>query len=564
MNSTPSGTAHTSPAAVAPDAVPVTQSTMRVIAAASIGTVFEWYDFTLYGSLATVIAKKFFAGVDPTTGFIFALLTFGVGFIMRPFGAVVFGRVGDRIGRKKTFLVTVVIVGVATVGVGCLPGYDSIGIFAPILLITLRMLQGTALGGEYGGAATYVAEHSPRNRRGLNTSWISSTGTVGLLPSFAVILLVRGLTGEHFDAWGWRIPFIFSVVLLLISVRIRLYMNESPAFALLKNENRLSSAPRSETFLEWANIKRLLVALFAICGGMTCVYYTAVLYPTFFLTQTLKVDPQEANIVVTLATLTCIPMFLGAGWLCDRFGRKPILLIGFLLTAVTLFPIFRAMTQYANPALASAQSSAPIVIDADPAECSFMFNPVGARHFTSSCDIAKQALSAAGVSYEIRLGATGETTAVHIGNSSVQSYDAKDLDKAHAGARAVAFNTSLGSALDAARYPRKADPASFNKPMVFVLPVVLLAYMALTLVPTAPALVELFPTQIRHTSMSFPYHFASGWIGGLLPTFSFALSAQKGDIYFGLWYPMAWIIGSFVVALLFLKERRNVDLAADF
>jgi MFS family permease len=283
MNSTPSGTAHTSPAAVAPDAVPVTQSTMRVIAAASIGTVFEWYDFTLYGSLATVIAKKFFAGVDPTTGFIFALLTFGVGFIMRPFGAVVFGRVGDRIGRKKTFLVTVVIVGVATVGVGCLPGYDSIGIFAPILLITLRMLQGTALGGEYGGAATYVAEHSPRNRRGLNTSWISSTGTVGLLPSFAVILLVRGLTGEHFDAWGWRIPFIFSVVLLLISVRIRLNMNESPAFALLKNENRLSSAPRSETFLEWANIKRLLVALFAICGGMTCVYYTAVLYPTFFL-----------------------------------------------------------------------------------------------------------------------------------------------------------------------------------------------------------------------------------------------------------------------------------------
>jgi MFS family permease len=454
--------------------------------------------------------------------------------------------------------------GLATLGVGCLPGYDSIGIFAPILLITLRMLQGTALGGEYGGAATYVAEHSPRNRRGLNTSWISSTGTVGLLLSFAVILLVRALTGEHFDTWGWRIPFIFSVVLLLVSVRIRLNMHESPAFELLKSESRLSSAPLSETFFEWTNIKRLLVALFAICGGMTCVSYTAVLYPTFFLTQTLKVDPQEANIVVTLATLTCIPMFLGAGWLCDRFGRKPVLLTGFLLTALTLFPIFTMMTQYANPALVSAQANAPIIIDADPAECSFMFNPVGSRHFTSSCDIAKQALSAAGVSYEIHPGATGATTAIHIGGASMQSYDARSLDKEQASARSSAFNTGLRNALNAARYPQKADPATFNKPMVFVLLVVLLAYMALTLVPTAPALIELFPTRIRYTSMSFPYHFASGWIGGLLPTFSFALSAQKGNIYFGLWYPMAWIVGSFVIALFFLRETKDVDLNAEF
>ncbi|WP_322102186.1 MFS transporter [Paraburkholderia sp. J41] len=539
-------------------------STVRVIAAASIGTVFEWYDFTLYGSLATVIASRFFAGVDPVTGFIFALLTFGVGFIMRPVGAVVFGRIGDKIGRKRTFLVTIVIMGLSTVGVGCLPGYASIGIAAPIVLIALRMLQGLALGGEYGGAATYVAEHSPARRRGFNTSWISATGTVGLLMSFAVVLAARALTGERFEAWGWRLPFIFSVLLLLISVLIRMRMEESPAFQALKSGNRLSRAPLTETFLDWTNVKRLLVALFAICGGMTCVYYTAVLLPTFFLTHTLKVEGAEANIVVTLATFACTPLFLVSGWLCDRFGRKPVLLASFLLTALTLFPIFHAMTRYANPALAQAQANVPVWIEADAHACSFMFNPTGSRKFTTSCDIARQALTEAGVSYETRDAAPGQQATVHIGDRSVRAFDATGLGAGDAKAQSAAFAASLRGALDLAGFPRSADPERFDKPKVFGLLVLLLALMTLALVPTAPALIEMFPTRIRYTSMSFPYHFASGWIGGLLPTFSFAISAQQGNIYFGLWYPLAWIVLSFVVALFFLRETKDVDLEAEF
>jgi len=539
-------------------------STARVIAAASIGTIFEWYDFTLYGSLATVIASRFFAGVNPVTCFVFALLTFGVGFIMRPVGAVVFGRVGDMIGRKRTFLVTIVIMGISTVGVGCLPGYATIGIAAPVLLIGLRMLQGLALGGEYGGAAIYVAEHSLRNRRGFNTSWISATGTTGLLMSFAVVLATRVLTGQHFATWGWRLPFIFSVLLVIVSVRIRMRMEESPAFQALKRESRLSRAPLKDAFLDRANVKRLIVALFAVCGGMTCVYYTAVLFPTFFLTHTLKVDPTQANIVVTLATLVCIPMFLVAGWLCDRYGRKPVLMASFLLTVVTLFPIFHAMTRYANPAFASAQANVPVWVEADAKTCSFMFNPIGSRHYTSSCDIAREALTEAGVSYATRDAAPGSLATVHVGDKTVGAYDAASLASGALNAKSSAFGAGLRAVLDAAGFPRTASPARFNGPMVFVLLVALLACMTLALTPTAPALIEMFPTRIRYTSMSFPYHFASGWIGGLLPTFSFALSAQQGNIYFGLWYPVAWIVVSFVVAMLFMKETKDVDLAADF
>ncbi|NIE63113.1 MFS transporter [Burkholderia sp. Ax-1719] len=539
-------------------------STARVIAAASIGTVFEWYDFTLYGALATVIASRFFAGVDSTTGFIFALLTFGVGFIMRPVGAVIFGRIGDKIGRKRTFLVTIIIMGISTVGVGCLPGYASIGIAAPIILISLRMLQGLALGGEYGGAATYVAEHSPIKRRGFNTSWISATGTIGLLMSFAVVLATRALTGENFEVWGWRLPFIFSILLLLISLLIRMRMEESPAFQALKSGNRLSRAPLTETFLEWTNIKRLLVALFAICGGMTCVYYTAVLLPTFFLTHTLKVDASAANVVVTLATLVCTPLFLLAGWLCDRFGRKPVLMTSFLLMAVTIFPIFHAMTRYANPALAQAQENVPVWVEADAKTCSFMFNPTGSRKFTSSCDIARQALTDAGVSYETRDAAAGQQATVHVGDHSIRAYDASGLSAADAKLQSTSFLKALRGNLDSAGFPRSAAPEQFNKPMVFVLLVILLALMTLALVPTGPALVEMFPTRIRYTSMSFPYHFASGWIGGLLPTISFALSAQEGNIYFGLWYPFGWIVLSLVVAFFFLRETKDVDLSADY
>lgn len=534
------------------------QSMRRVIVAASVGTIFEWYDFTLYGSLASVIAKTFFAAVDPTTGFIFALLTFGIGFVIRPFGALVFGPIGDKIGRKRTFLATIVIMGLATVGVGLLPGYNKIGIAAPILLLSLRMLQGLALGGEYGGAATYVAEHSSKRWRGLNTSWISSTGALGLLLSFVVILVVRTLSGEQFDVWGWRLPFLFSLVLLGVSLWIRMRTHESPAFQALKRDSGLSGAPLSETFLEWKNLKRLLVGLFGICAGMTVVYYTSALYPTFFLVQTLKVDPREVTGVVTLATLTCMPLFIGFGWLCDVVGRKPVLLGGFLLAGATLFPIFHAMTAFANPALARAQRDAPVVLETDTSQCSFMFNPIGSRHFSSPCDVAKQALSAAGVSYAVRSAGPGSPSVVSVGPRTVHWVD----DASHGAA--ATFNAELRQALNAAGYPEKADPATFNKPAVFALLFVLLISMAATVVPTFPALIELFPTRIRYTSISFPYHFASGWIGGLLPTFSFALSAQNGNIFFGLWYPMAWLGFSFIVALLFLPETRNVDIDASY
>ncbi|MCB4322005.1 MFS transporter [Alcaligenes sp. 13f] len=555
--------ASVSPTPVSPDPVSA-QETRKVVIAASLGTVFEWYEFTLYAALATVLAKNFFAGVDPTTGFIFALLTFAVGFIMRPVGALVFGRVGDRIGRKKTFLITVIIMGVSTTAVGLLPTYQMVGIAAPIMLIVLRMLQGLALGGEYGGAATYVVEHSPAHRRGFNSSWISSTGTIGLLSSFGVIYAVRKLVGEDFDVWGWRIPFVLSLVLLVVSVRIRRTMHESPAFEQLKNKKQLAQSPLRETFLDWTNVKRLLVAFFGICGGMTCVYYTAVLYPNFFLTQTLKVDPQEVTAVVTFATLTCIPLFAFSGWLCDRLGRKPVLLAGFALVLVTLFPIFKGITNLANPQLGSAQAAAPVVITTDLDTCSFMFNPLGSRRFTSACDVAKQALTQQGVSYEVQVGPKGAAD-IRIGQTvSLESVSTFGLPADEASAKVKEFQTRLKAALVTAGYPDKADPATMNKPLVVLLLAVLLFYMALTLVPSTLMLVEMFPTRIRYTSMSFPYHFASGWVGGLLPTFTFAMAAQNGDSYFGLWYPLGWVAVAFLIALFFLKETRYIDLESDY
>jgi MFS family permease len=553
------------PSASPPTAAPVSEKeTRKVIIAASLGTVFEWYEFTLYAALATVLAKNFFAGVDPTTGFIFALLTFAVGFIMRPVGALVFGRVGDRIGRKKTFLITVVIMGVSTIAVGLLPTYQMVGVAAPIMLVVLRMLQGLALGGEYGGAATYVVEHSPAHKRGFNSSWISSTGTIGLLSSFGVIYAVRALVGEEFDVWGWRIPFILSIVLLVISVRIRRTMHESPAFEQLRAKKQLAQSPLRETFLDWTNVKRLLVAFFGICGGMTCVYYTAVLYPNFFLVQTLKVDPQDVTAVVTFATLTCIPLFALSGWLCDRIGRKPVLLTGFALVLLTLFPIFKSITNLANPELGRAQASTPVVIETNLETCSFMFNPVGSRKFTSACDIAKQSLTQLGVSYEVRASETGQT-GVRIGQAQpLESLATTNLAPGEATAKTKEFQATLKSALVAAGYPEKANPATLNKPLLGALLVVLLFYMALTLVPSTLMLVEMFPTRIRYTSMSFPYHFASGWIGGLLPTITFAMAAQNGDSYFGLWYPLGWVAAAFFIALFFLKETRHVDLDSDY
>ncbi|HDV6318759.1 TPA: MFS transporter [Burkholderia multivorans] len=532
----------------------------RAIWAASIGTAFEWYEFALYGSLATVLAAKFFSGVEAGTAFIFALLTFAVGFMMRPLGALVFGRIGDMIGRKRTFVVTICMMGVATVGVGCLPTYASIGITAPIVLICLRILQGLAAGGEYAGALTYVAEYSTSRRRGLNMSWTTAATTAGLLLSFVVILAARELSGDGFDVWGWRLPFIGSIIMLAISLAMRLRMEESPAFRKLLHNKQLSKSPIRETFLDAANFRRLAVA-FSLCAGMTSMYYMAALYPTFFLTQTLKVDPKTVNTVVLLATAVCLPMFPISGWLCDRIGRKPALLIGFATTAVLLFPVFHGFEHFANPALASAQAAAPVTVETDASRCSLLFNPLGNRRFTSSCDTAKQALAAAGVSYSVEdKGSAATTTVIRVGNGTLTGYSAAGLTAPAAKAQATHFAGELRDLLTAQGYPAHSDPAAFNGPMVFALLVVFFSCSIITVMTIGPALVEMFPTRIRYTSMSVPYNAATGWVGGLLPTFVFAISAQTGNIFSGLWYPLGWTGVSLIALILFFRETRDVNI----
>ncbi|WP_258178795.1 MFS transporter [Burkholderia multivorans] len=547
----------TAPSAMGSDrAIPIS----RAIWAASIGTAFEWYEFALYGSLATVLAAKFFSGVEAGTAFIFALLTFAVGFMMRPLGALVFGRIGDMIGRKRTFVVTICMMGVATVGVGCLPTYASIGITAPIVLICLRILQGLAAGGEYAGALTYVAEYSTSRRRGLNMSWTTAATTAGLLLSFLVILAARELSGDGFDVWGWRLPFIGSIIMLAISLAMRLRMEESPAFRKLLQSKQLSKSPIRETFLDAANFRRLAVA-FGLCAGMTSMYYMAALYPTFFLTQTLKVDPKTVNTVVLLATAVCLPMFPISGWLCDRIGRKPALLIGFATTAALLFPVFHGLEHFANPALASAQAAAPITVETDASRCSLLFNPLGNRRFTSSCDTAKQALAAAGVSYSVEdKGSAATTTAIRVGNGTLTGYSAAGLTAPAAKAQAMHFAGELRDLLTAQGYPAHSDPAAFNGPMVFVLLVVFFSCSIITVMTIGPALVEMFPTRIRYTSMSVPYNAATGWVGGLLPTFVFAISAQTGNIFSGLWYPLGWTVVSLIALILFFRETRDVNI----
>lgn len=539
----------------------------RAIWAASIGTAFEWYDFALYGSLASVLAAKFFSGVDATTAFVFALLTFSVGFTIRPLGALVFGRIGDRVGRKRTFVVTICLMGIATTGVGLLPTYATAGIWAPLTLVVLRMLQGLAAGGEYTGALAYVAEHSPNRRRGLNVSWTTAAATIGLLLSFLVILLARELTGDAFDSWGWRLPFVGSVAMLALSLALRLRMEESPVFRQLLASKRVSKAPIRETFGDPANLRRLLLA-FVLCAGETGMYYVAALYPTYFLTQTLKVDAKTVNTVVLLATVFCLPMFPLSGWLCDRLGRKPVFLIGFVATAVLIFPVFHGFARYANPALSAAQQQAPITVTADPGTCSWMFNPLGNRRFTSSCDTAKQALAAAGVSYSVAratpsaAGAAPSIATIRVGDAELQGFDASTLDANAAKAQAAQLSARLRTLLAAHGYPPRSDPQRFNGLMVFSLMAVFLAAAITAVIPVGPALVEMFPTRIRYTSMSVPYNLAAGWVGGLLPTFVFAISTQTGNIFSGLWYPLGWTLIALVALLLFFRETRDVDITA--
>lgn len=542
----------------------ITPEERKVIFASSLGTVFEWYDFYLYGSLAAIIAKQFFAGTDPNTAFIFALLAFAAGFIVRPFGAIVFGRLGDMIGRKYTFLVTIVIMGASTFIVGLLPNYNSIGIAAPIILIILRILQGLALGGEYGGAATYVAEHAPHDKRGAFTSWIQTTATMGLFMSLLVILGTRTAMGEEaFADWGWRIPFLLSIFMLGISVWIRLSMAESPAFLKMKSEGKTSKAPLTEAFGQWKNLKIVILALIGLTAGQAVVWYTGQFYALFFLTQTLKVDGPTANILIAASLLLATPFFVIFGSLSDKIGRKPIIMAGCLIAALTYFPIFSGLTHYANPALEAALKNAPVVVTADPATCQFQFNPTGTKKFTSSCDIVKGKLAAASVAYSNVDAAAGTIATVKVGDTLITSYDANGLSKEEADAKGKAFSKELSDAIKAHGYPTKADPNQINYGMTLLLLFILVIYVTMVYGPIAAMLVEMFPTRIRYTSMSLPYHIGNGWFGGLLPTTAFALVAFKGDIYYGLWYPIIIALITFVVGMIFVRETKDNDIYAN-
>ena len=578
---------------------PMSGEEKKVIFASSLGTVFEWYDFYLYGTLAGIIAKQFFSGLDETSAYIFALLAFAAGFIVRPFGALVFGRLGDMIGRKYTFLVTILIMGLSTFIVGILPNYATIGAAAPVILIALRMLQGLALGGEYGGAATYVAEHAPQGQRGAYTSWIQTTATLGLFLSLMVILGTRTAIGEDaFADWGWRVPFLVSILLLGVSVYIRLSMNESPAFTKMKAEGKTSKAPLSEAFGQWKNLKIVILALVGLTAGQAVVWYTGQFYALFFLTQSLKVDGPTANIMIAAALVIGTPFFIVFGSLSDKIGRKPIILAGCLLAVVTYFPVFNALTKAANPDLAAAQASSKVTVTADPAECSFQFNPTGTKKFTSSCDIAKQKLASASVSYDniaapagtpavIKVGETEVTTAVTPEDiaaakdgaekklaelNAAEPKDAKAIAAATARVKALSgektakdavLSGKLSAALKAANYPAKADMAKFDKVTVIVILTYLVILVTMVYGPIAAMLVEMFPTRIRYTSMSLPYHIGNGWFGGLLPTTTFAIVAQTGNMYNGLWYPVIIAGVTVVIGTLFIKETKDVDIYAN-
>jgi len=533
---------------------------VRVIAASSIGTMFEWYDFYLYGSLAAIIAKQFFSALNPTSAYIVALLAFAAGFFVRPFGALLFGRLGDLIGRKYTFLITIIIMGSSTFAVGLIPSYASIGVAAPIILIALRLLQGLALGGEYGGAATYVAEHAPPDKRGFYTSFIQITATFGLFLSLIVILICRTTLGADFDTWGWRIPFWVSFFLLLISVYIRLQLQESPMFQQMKAEGRGSKAPLTESFMRWDNLKVVLLALFGATAGEAVVWYGGQFYALFFLGQTLKVDGVTANLLIAGALLIGTPFFVIFGWLSDRIGRKPIIMAGCLLAALTYFPIFKALTHYANPAVETASTTSPVVVVADPDTCAFQFDPVGKKVFKNSCDIAKAALAKGGVPYANEAAPAGTVASVKIGNAVVPSFEGGPLDAAAFKTQTDAFGKQLGDGLKAAGYPAKADTAQINVPMVLLLLTILVLYVTMVYGPIAAWLVELFPTRIRYTSMSLPYHIGNGWFGGFLPTISFALVAWKGDIYYGLWYTVIVSLMTLVIGTLFLRETKGTDI----
>ena len=526
----------------------MTAEERKVIFAASLGTAFEWYDFFIYGTLSSFLAKYFFSNVPPNVGFIFALLAFAAGFVVRPFGALVFGHFGDLIGRKYTFLTTMTLMGIGTFFIGLLPGYDSWGIAAPTVLIGLRMVQGLALGGEYGGAATYVAEHAPKNKRGYYTSWIQTTATLGLFLALLLILGIRSWLGEaSFGDWGWRIPFLLSAILFMISIWIRLSLNESPVFQKMKSEGKTSKRPLVDAFTNWSSAKTAIFALLGETAGATVVWYSGQFYALFFLTQTIKVPTVTAQIMILVALALGTPAFILFGWLSDMIGRKPIVLAGLLLATVTYFPIFKGITHFANPKLEAALNSAPVTVIADPDECSFQLKATGTEKFTTSCDIAKSALVSLSVNYTNQEAQKGAPTQVKIGD---QILTATSPD----------FVTDLATAIRAHGYPISADPTEIDTVMTTALLWILVIYVTLVYAPTAAWLVELFPSRIRYSGMSLPYHIGSGWIGGFLPATVFAIVASTGNIYSGLWYPVGVAAVSFVIGFVFLPETKDVDI----
>jgi len=531
----------------------MTSAERLVIFASSLGTVFEWYDFYIYGTLAPILAVQFFAGVNPSAAFIFTLLAFAAGFAVRPFGALFFGRLGDLIGRKYTFLITMTLMGLGTFCIGLLPNYATWGIAAPITLIGLRLFQGLALGGEYGGAAIYVAEHAPKNQRGFYTSWIQTTATVGLFMALLIVLGIRTSMGEPAFAGngsfldGWRIPFLLSAILLAVSIWIRLKLAESPVFLRMKEEGRNSKRPLTEAFGQWSNARIALLALLGATAGEAVVWYGGQFYALFFLTQTLKVPAVTAQILIALGLLLGTPFFILFGWLSDRIGRKPIILAGFLLAAVTYFPIFKAITHYANPALEVALSSSPVTVIADPNECSFQLKLTGIEQYTTSCDIAKSALVARSVNYENQAAPAGTGAQVKIGEQTIA-------------ANTPNFSAVLGQAIVQHGYPASADPSQISYVPTTLLLMLLVIYVTLVYAPIAAWLVELFPTRIRYSGLSLPYHIGNGWFGGFLPATAFAIVAATGDIYSGLWYPIVIASVSFVIGLIFLPETKDVDI----
>jgi MFS family permease len=534
----------------------MTSEERLVIFASSLGTVFEWYDFYIYGTLGVFLAKYFFSNVPANVGFIFTLLAFAAGFAVRPLGALVFGRIGDVVGRKYTFLVTMTLMGLGTFFIGVLPSYAQWGILAPVVLIGLRLVQGLALGGEYGGAAIYVAEHAPPGKRGFYTSWIQTTATLGLFMALLLILGIRNVMGEAaFADWGWRIPFLLSLLLLIISIWIRLKLSESPVFQRMKDEGKASKRPLSEAFGQWANLKIAILALLGATAGEAVVWYGGQFYALFFLTQTLKVDATTAQIMIAVALLIGTPFFIIFGWMSDKVGRKPIMLLGFLLAVITYAPmspvnIFKAITHYANPALEKALAAAPVTVVADPAECSFQFKMTGTEKFSTSCDTAKAALVAASVNYKNEVAPAGTPAVVRVGNETLST---KQAD----------FAKVLTAAIAKHGYPARADSGQIDYFVTVALLTILVIYVTMVYGPIAAWLVELFPTRIRYSGLSLPYHIGNGWFGGFLPATVFAIVAATGDIYSGLWYPAVVAAMSFVVGLLFLPETKNVDITQD-